>query len=71
MVEDAIRKAKEYPSKMQLWKNLPKKMQYQTFRLILEYLQRTNQIILASDKKVLWIGSNPKLDKAVRKGTEY
>jgi hypothetical protein len=70
MVEDTLRKAKEYPSKMTLWKAIPKQMQYQTFSLILDYLSKSNKIIFTKDKKVMWIASNSKLEKAIRKGTE-
>ena len=35
MVEDALRKAEEYPSKRQLWLSLEKKVMYQTFNIIL------------------------------------
>lgn len=66
MVEDAIKNAEEYPSKMQLWKSLPKQVQYQTFQLILEYLEKSNKIIIAKDKKIVWIGTNAKLDALIR-----
>jgi len=39
MVEKAIQDSKDYPTRMQLWESLPKKMQYQTFKLILDYLE--------------------------------
>jgi hypothetical protein len=37
MVEEALKKAKakDYPSKRQLWLSLPKRVMYQTFNLIL------------------------------------
>ena len=44
MVEKAIQKSKDYPTKMELWKSLPKQMQYQTFKLILDYLEKSNKI---------------------------
>ena len=34
MVEKAIQDAEDYPTRMQLWRSLPKQMQYQTFKLI-------------------------------------
>lgn len=66
MVEDAIKNAEDYPSKMQLWKNLPKQVQYQTFQLILDYLEKSNKILVAKDKKIVWIGTNAKLDALVK-----
>lgn len=67
MVEDAIKNAEDYPAKMQLWKSLPKQVQYQTFQLILEYLQKSNKIVFTRDNKIVWIYTNPKLDELVRK----
>jgi len=59
MVEDAIQKSKDYPTRMKLWKSLPKQMQYQTFKLILDYLERSNKIMFNKDK-IIWIFSNNK-----------
>lgn len=66
MVEDAIKNADDYPSKTQLWKSLPKQVQYQTFRLILDYLEKSNKILIAKDKKIVWIGTNAKLDELLK-----
>jgi len=55
MVEDAIRSAKEYPTKAELLRHLPKKVMYQTFNLVLEYLQRSNKIILTKDGRIVWV----------------
>ncbi len=59
MVEDAIRNAKEYPSKRQLWLSLNKKVMYQTFNVILDYLEGSGKIV-TKDGKVIWIW-NPEL----------
>lgn len=60
MVEETIRKAKEYPTKAALWRSLKKKVMYQTFLLILNYLEKSNKIYLdKKDGKVVWIW-NPK-----------
>jgi len=55
MIEDAIRSAKEYPTKAELLRRLPKKVMYQTFNLVLEYLQRSNKIIVTKDGKIVWV----------------
>lgn len=61
MVEQSILNAEEYPTKTQLWRSLPRKIQYQTFQRILEYLEASGKITFNS-KKILWIGVNdPKL----------
>lgn len=59
MVEKAIQDSKDYLTKMQLWKSLPKKMQYQTFKLILDYLEKSNKIMFEEDK-IIWIFANNK-----------
>ena len=62
MVERTIQKLDFYPSKMQLWKALPKSVMYQTFQLILKYLEESGKILMTKDKKIMWI-FNPKLMK--------
>lgn len=57
MVERAIQESGDYPTRMELWRSLPKKMQYQTFKLILNYLEKSNKIMF-EDEKIVWIFSN-------------
>lgn len=60
MVEEAIKNSKEYKTKAQLLRSLPKKVMYQTFLVILDYLESSNKIILDKrDGKIVWIW-NPK-----------
>lgn len=61
MVEEAIKKAKEYPSKRQLKLALPKDIMYQTFNLILDYLEESGKIAI-KDGRIIWIW-NPELVK--------
>lgn len=65
MVEDALRDAKEYPSKRQLWISLRKKVMYQTFNTILSYLEDSGKILI-KEGKVIWIW-NPDLVKGYNK----
>jgi len=61
MVEKAIKDAESYPTKKELWKSLPKKVQYQTFNRILDYLESSNKIMF-NDRQIVWIfPDNPKL----------
>jgi len=71
MVKDTIRKLRTNPSRMQLWNKLPRKVQYQTFALILEYLEKSGKITFSNDGKIIWIAGSPKLDLAIRRGKEY
>ncbi len=59
MIENAIQKSEDYPTRIKLWKSLPKQMQYQTFKLILDYLERSNKIMF-EENKIIWIFSNNK-----------
>ena len=63
MVEKAIKEAKTYPTRKELWASLPRQVQYQTFKRILEYLESSNKIVFNS-RKILWVfPDNPKLAK--------
>lgn len=55
MVEKAIREHGNYPTKKQLWQSLPKKVMYQTFNLILDYLQESGKILIDKDGAILWV----------------
>lgn len=66
MVEGAIQKNDDYPTRTELWKSLPKQMQYQTFKLILEYLERSNKIMFENEK-IIWIfPNNKKLNELIK-----
>lgn len=59
MVEEAIQRHEDYPTKKQLWESLPKKVMYQTFNVILEYLQDSGKIVIR-DGQIIWVW-NPEL----------
>ena len=59
LVEQAIQEYPDYPARMQLWKSLSKQVQYQTFKLILNYLEKSNKIMFKEDK-IIWIFANNK-----------
>ena len=70
MVEKSIQESEDYPTRMELWKNLPKQMQYQTFKLILEYLENSNKIMF-QDGKIIWIfANNKKLNKLIQRAVK-
>jgi len=65
MVERAVQRSKSYPTKMALWRSLPRKVQYQTFKRIIDYLLASNKIIL-NDREIVWVfPDNPTLKKAL------
>ncbi len=59
MIENAIQEAEEYPTKAELLRSLPKKVMYQTFNLVLDYLEYSGKIHVSKDGKIIWIW-NPK-----------
>ena len=60
-IEDFIMQNSGVYSKTELWKNLPKKIMYQSYKIILEYLIFSSKI-QTRGKKVFWIGNNNKFD---------
>jgi S-adenosylmethionine:tRNA-ribosyltransferase-isomerase (queuine synthetase) len=57
MVEKAILDAEDYPTKTILWRSLPRKVQYQTFRRILDYLEASGKIVFNSDT-IIYVGAD-------------
>ena len=61
MVEKTLIDLDEYPTRMELWRSLPRKVQYQTFKRILDLLEAHGQIIF-NDEKIIYTGAkNEKL----------
>jgi hypothetical protein len=55
MVEKTIEKYSQEFGKFQLWNKLPKKMMYQTYLLILDYLIDSGKVYIDEDGCVIWI----------------
>ena len=64
MVEKTIQKHSQECGKYQLWKKLPKKMMYQTFQIILDYLEKSGKIIIDKDGCIIWT-YNPQMIKKI------
>ena len=62
MVEEFIKEHDGEFKKRALWEHLPKKVMYQTFCVIFDYLTDSNKIVVDREGKVGWIW-NPKLVK--------
>lgn len=58
MIEKAIMVHDDYYTVRQLWQNLPKKVMWQTYLTAIDYLEKSNKIIV-DKKQVVWIW-NPK-----------
>ncbi len=60
MVEHFIQAYSGEYRRRALWENLPKKMMYQTFKTIIDYLEESGKIAADSEGKICWI-HNPDL----------
>ncbi len=60
MVEEFIMEHSGEFKKRRLWESLPKKMMYQTFCVILDYLEYSGKIAFDKEGKIAWIW-NPAL----------
>ncbi len=66
MVEREIQKARSYPTKKELWQKLPRKVQYQTFNRILDYLEGSNKVLIDKGQIVWTFPSTEKLQRLLR-----
>jgi hypothetical protein len=68
MVEKAILEAKDYPSKTQLLKSLPKKIMWPTLNAILDYLEYSGKIIIDKrDNHIVWVWAPKLVEKYMKK----
>jgi hypothetical protein len=66
MVEKAILEAEDYPTRTELWNSLPRKVQYQTFKRVLDYLEASGKITF-NGKVIVYTGvNNPKLQALMK-----
>ena len=68
MVEEFIRAHNGEYTKRQIWQNLPKKVMYQTFMAIMDYLEYSNKIITDKNGKVVWIFDPEGIKKLIERG---
>jgi len=69
MVEEAIQQM-SYPKKTELWKSLPKKVMYQTFCLIIDYLEQSGKIVIDKDGRIVWTWNPEMIKKIVSSGVK-
>ncbi|MFT4244738.1 MAG: hypothetical protein ACMXYB_04780 [Candidatus Woesearchaeota archaeon] len=63
MVEKTIYKYSQQYGKYQLWKKLPRKMMYQTYQVILEYLEESGKIMIDTDGCIIWTYNPQRIKK--------
>ena len=66
MVEKTVQKYSQECGKYQLWKKLPKKMMYQTFQVILEYLAESGKIMIDNEGCVIWTYNPKRIKKLIK-----
>ena len=69
MVEKTIEKYSGEFNKRGIWKKLPKKVMWQTFLTIVDYLESINKIGWGKDEIIVYLW-NPKLTKILSKRPE-
>ncbi len=72
MIEKIIEKYSGELNKTEIWKKLPKKVMWQTYLVVLDYLENINKIGITPDKIIIYLW-NPKLAKKLMnmKGVRY
>lgn len=65
MVERTIEKYGGEFNRTELWKKLPKKVMWQTYLTILDYLQAINKVAIDKEGKIAYIW-NPELARKLR-----
>jgi hypothetical protein len=68
MVEETLQKYSQQFGKYQLWKKLPKKMMYQTYLTILDYLVVSNKIMIDEEGCVFWTWNPERISEAKKRG---
>ena len=72
MVEDTIKKLDYYPTRNKLWRDLPRMVMWQTFNVILDYLEKSNKIMIDKKGEIVWIfADNPKVRQLLAKSVAY
>lgn len=69
MVENAIEESSGEFNRTGLWKNLPRKVMWQTYIVILDYLENINKIAFDKHGKIAYIW-NPRLARKLRSRKE-
>jgi len=57
MVETTLMESEEHPTRTQLYKSLPRRIEYQTFKTALEYLE-AHGVLIFNSKTIVYTGSN-------------
>ena len=67
MVEEFIQKNDGEFKKRSLWEHLPKKMMYQTFSIVIDYLILSRKISVDAEGKIGWLFYPDDVEKRLKK----
>lgn len=70
MVEAFIKENSGEFNRTQIWNRLPRKIMWQTFLIILDYLENNGRILTISDGRIIYTW-NPELLKRIRNRKRY
>ncbi len=70
MVEKALYRHRSESTVTEIWRGLPKKVMWNTFLTILDYLEYSGKIHVEPDKTVTWLWNPRLLEKVMREGLE-
>lgn len=70
MVERFIKDSKEDFNRTEIWNRLPKKIMWQTFLIIIDYLESIGKILTRSDGKIIYTW-NPSLLEKIKSMKRY
>ena len=68
MVEEFIRDHSGEYKKKALWEHLPKKMMYQTFQVILDYLEQSGKILIDKEGCIIWTYNPQRIRQLIKEG---
>ena len=67
MVEKAIYKSRSDRKVSEIWRNLPKQVMWQTFLMVLDYLEYSGKIHVEPDRSVTWLWNPAKVAELKQK----
>lgn len=69
MIEKTIEEHSAELNRTELWKKLPRKVMWQTYLMVLDYLEYSNKIVIdPKDQVIVWIWNPGLLAKLKKKG---
>jgi len=68
MVEETIEKYGGEFNRTELWKKLPRKVMWQTYLIVLDYLLESNKIIIDGNGSIVWIWDPRGIEKLKKNG---